>query len=83
MESKFCDGVANISIKSGVVRVDFFETRPDSDADLSDGKAPEEKKKLNHRLLLSPESFIQTHTAFQQVVDELMKKGVIKKKEGA
>ena len=73
METKFCDGVLNVSIKSGVVRVDFFEYGPQK------GDA-EPEKKYNHRLVLTPEAFLQSHAAFQQVVDELLKRGVVKKK---
>ena len=76
MESKFCDGVMNIGIKGGVIRVDFFEHAPGE-------KTDQEKRSFNHRLLLSPEAFLQTHAAFQQVVDELLKRGVLEKKSKA
>ena len=76
METKFCDGVGGIVIKSGVARVDFFELRPQ-------GSGQEEgRPHPSYRLILSLEGLVQTHAALQQVVDVMLEKKVIEKKAG-
>ena len=76
MESKFCDGVMDISVTGGVVRVDFYQhTHGERD---ESGTPPREH---NHRVLLTPEAFLQTYTAFDQVINELVGKGLLKRRE--
>jgi hypothetical protein len=78
MEQKYCDGVEEISITSGVVRVDFYHyTAGPKD---KDGRPARE---LSHRVLLSPEAFVQTFTAFEQVVKQLQEKGLLQRRDGA
>lgn len=78
MEQKYCDGIEEISITSGIVRVDFYHyTAGTKD---KDGRPPRE---LSHRVLLSPEAFVQTYTAFEQVVKQLQEKGLLQRRDGA
>ncbi len=78
MEQKYCDGVEEISITSGIVRVDLYHyTAGEKD---KDGRPPRE---LSHRVLLSPEAFVQTFTAFEQVVKQLQEKGLLQRRDGA
>jgi len=78
MEQKYCDGVEEISITSGVVRVDFYNYT--AGAKDKDGRPPRE---LSHRVLLSPEAFVQTFTAFEQVVKQLQEKGLLQRRDSA
>jgi hypothetical protein len=78
MEQKYCDGIEEISITSGIVRVDFYHYT--AGAKDKDGRPPRE---LSHRVLLSPEAFVQTYTAFEQVVKQLQEKGLLQRRDGA
>jgi hypothetical protein len=78
MEQHFCDGVEEVSITSGIVRIDFFHYAPGERA--KDGRPP---RNASHRVLLSPEAFVQTFTALEQVVKQLQDKGLLQRKSGA
>lgn len=78
MEQKYCDGIEEISITSGIVRVDFYHYI--AGAKDKDGRPPRE---LSHRVLLSPEAFVQTFAAFEQVVKQLQEKGLLQRRDGA
>lgn len=78
MEQKFCDGVEEVSITSGIVRVDFFHFT--NGAKGQDGRPPRE---LSHRVCLSPEAFIQSFTALEQVVKQLQEKGLLQRRDAA
>jgi hypothetical protein len=78
MDQKYCDGVEEISITSGIVRVDLYHyTAGPKD------KEGRPARELSHRVLLSPEAFVQTYTAFEQVVKQLQEKGLLQRKDGA
>ena len=78
MEQKFCDGVEEVSITSGIVRVDFFHYT--NGAKSADGRPPRE---ASHRICLSPEAFIQSFTALEQVVKQLQEKGLLQRRPDA
>lgn len=76
MEQRFCDGVEEVSVVSGVVRVDFFNYT----------SGPKDKngrpaRELSHRLLLSPDAFLQTYGVLDEVRKQLEQKGMIKRRE--
>ncbi|MGE0720030.1 MAG: hypothetical protein AB7P02_31590 [Alphaproteobacteria bacterium] len=75
MEQIYSDGVEEVSITSGVIRIDLYQyvlgTRD------KDGRPP---KEVSHRLLLSPEAFVQTYSALEQVVKQLEEKGLVQRK---
>jgi hypothetical protein len=77
MDQRYCDGVEEVSITSGIVRVDFFHYAAGSRG--KDGRPPRE---LSHRVLLSPEAFVQAYTALEQVVKQLQEKGLLQRKNG-
>lgn len=78
MELKFCDGVMDISITNGVVRVDFFNyTNGERD---KNGNPPRE---FSHQTVLTPEAFLQTYTAFDQMVNELVERGLLSRQDQA
>lgn len=75
MEQRFCDGLEEVSVVSGVVRIDFFRfTAGPKD---KNGRPPREH---SHRVLLSPEAFIQTCGALDQVLKQLEQKGMVKRR---
>jgi hypothetical protein len=78
MDQRYCDGVEEVSITSGIVRVDFFHYAAGERA--KDGRPPRE---LSHRVLLSPEAFVQAFTALEQVVKQLQEKGLLQRKGAA
>ncbi len=75
MEQHFCDGLEEVSVVSGVVRIDFFRytTGPKD----KNGRPPREH---SHRVLLSPDAFVQTFGALQEVVKQLEQKGMLKRR---
>jgi hypothetical protein len=78
MDQRFCDGVEEVSITSGIVRIDFFHYTAGERA--KDGRPP---RLPSHRVLLSPEAFVQTYTALEQVVKQLQDKGLLQRKGAA
>lgn len=75
MEQHYADGIEEVSITSGIVRVDLF--RYVAGAKGKDGRPPRE---VSQRLLLSPEAFIQTFSSFEQVVKQLEEKGLVQRR---
>ena len=78
MDQMYCDGVEEVSITSGIVRVDFY--RFASGPKGTDGRPARE---LSHRLLLSPEAFVQSFSAFEQVVKQLQDKGLLQRRDAS
>lgn len=76
MDIKFCDGVKNIGIDGGVVRIDFFHHG-------EVGGGEDRDRVHSHQVILSPEAFLQTYTALDQVVNELVDKGLLTRKDQA
>lgn len=76
-DQEFVDGVKEISIQGGIVRVDYFTYSPELDD--ASGKPA---KVFSKRLLMSPEGFLQSFSAMERIVDQLVDKGAIKRKEG-
>lgn len=73
-----CDGLHDVSILSGVVRLDFFHFAPGEPG--ADGK-PEREHAL--RLCMSPEAFVQTCSTLDRVVRELESRGLVARRQGA
>jgi len=78
MDMKFCDGVMDIGINGGVVRIDFFHNGRGENDD--EGNPPREH---SHQVVLTPEAFLQTYTALDQVVNQLIEKGLLTRREKA
>jgi len=74
-EQKFIDGVQEISINQGVVRVDMFTYSAEKRTENGDF-APE----FEMRLLMSPEGFLQTFSAMERIVNRLIEQGAINRK---
>jgi len=74
----FVDGVFNVAIQDGAVRVDFFQLSPTQrDAE---GKPA---RQFAHRLIMSPQGFLQTYSAMDQLVKQLEERGLVQRKDGA
>lgn len=78
MNQQYTDGVEEVSITSGIVRIDLFQYVPGAKG--QDGRPPRE---ISQRLLLSPEAFIQTYTALEQVVKQLQEKGLVQRRSAS
>lgn len=75
--SLFADGVKDIVIQNGVVRIDFFDySATEKDAD---GKAV---AVFAQRVVMPLPAFAQAFGAMERMVNELMERGVITKKDG-
>jgi len=74
----FCDGIDAISTIGGTVRIDLFAFSADK-AKAAGGKPGAE---VVQRLVMSPEGFLQAFGAMENMVAELVKKGVIARKAG-
>lgn len=74
MDHIFSDGTTDISITSGVIRIDFFRYAPGKAG--VDGK-PE--REFSHRMLMPPEGFLQMYTAADEVVRILIERGLIQR----
>lgn len=73
MEQIYSDGTTDISINSGVVRIDFFHYGREKN---EDGSAMREH---SHRLLMSAEGFLQMYTAADEVIQLLLERGLIQR----
>jgi hypothetical protein len=73
-----CDGLHDVSILSGVVRLDFFHFAPGEPG--ADGK-PQREHAL--RVCMSPEAFVQTCSTLDRVVRELESRGLIARRPAA
>lgn len=76
MTQIYCDGVEEVSITGGVVRVDFFHYKPGARDE--DGKPAREH---SFRLCLSPEAFVQAYGSFDQVVKQLQERGLVNRRD--
>ncbi len=74
MEQVFSDGTSDISITAGVVRIDFFRYAVGQVG--ADGK-PE--REFSHRLLMSPEGFLQMYSSCDEVMRILLERGLIQR----
>jgi hypothetical protein len=75
-KQEFVDGVQEITIQGGIVRVDYF-TFSAEEKDASGKPA----KVFAKRILMSPEAFLQTFSAMERIVDQLVERGAIKRKD--
>lgn len=74
-EQLFADGVMDVVIQNGVVRMDFFSYSPtEKDAE---GKA---NTAFAQRVVLPLPAFVQTFSAMERMMKELMDRGVVSRK---
>jgi hypothetical protein len=75
MNQIIADGVEEITVIGGIVRVDLFTHSPGRKG--ADGRPPREHVA---RLCLPPEAFVQTYATLHKVVQQLREKGLIQNK---
>lgn len=72
MNQIIADGIEEVSVIGGIVRVDLFAYTPGPKG--ADGRPPREHVT---RLCLPPEAFVQTYASLHQVVQQLREKGLL------
>lgn len=72
----FADGIGQIHFAGGMVRFDFVTLQP-----TEDGKAP--KAEATMRVIMPPQGFLGAFNSMQQLIDKLLKAGVLQKTEKA
>lgn len=74
----FIDGVFNVGIQDGAVRVDFFQHSPtQKDAE---GRPA---RQFAQRMIMSPSGFLQVYSAMDQLVKQLEERGLVQRKDGS
>lgn len=71
-EIVYTDGVANISLAAGMIRLDMFH--------YAGQPAPGERelpRKVDQQLVMPPAAFMRAFETMQQFIDELEKKGIV------
>lgn len=68
----FCDGLQDVSIVSGVVRLDYVHHVPGA-------PGPDGKPRKEHalRVCMSPEAFVQSYAVLERVMQELASRGLV------
>jgi hypothetical protein len=72
----FADGIANLSIAAGVVRIDFYVVRRRGQQ-ADSGGAGEAERDLHLSVNLPLPGFVGSINMLQQVISELVQRGVI------
>ena len=73
----FADGLMNISVLEGAVRIDFFKHSP-TERD-KDGKPA---RVFSHRLVMTLQGFLQTAGAMDQLVSQMEQRGLVTRRAG-
>lgn len=73
----FSDGVAEIALVGGVVRLDLVAM---SAVERGDNNQP--KMEFRGRVVMPPEAFLQTFGAMERVVDQLIDRGLVTRRTG-
>lgn len=74
-KERFVDGVEKIHFLGGVVRIDFATFQPNPENPDQPGMETKE------RIIMTPEGFLRTFNSIQQLAEQLLKQGVLKKNE--
>ena len=68
----FADGIANINVQNGAVRIDHFSLKP--------GDTDGTNRQISHRTVMSTEGFLQAFASMEKVVNQLIERGVISRR---
>ncbi|OGV47828.1 MAG: hypothetical protein A2017_15990 [Lentisphaerae bacterium GWF2_44_16] len=74
-KERFVDGVEKIHFLGGVVRIDFATFQPNPE------NPDQPSMETKERLIMTPEGFLRTYNSIQQLAEQLLKQGVLKKNE--
>lgn len=69
----FCDGISNITLVGGMVRIDLFRLSP-----TAKDKSGRPAFEFLTQLVMPPDSFLQGLGAMQNLVQQLKEKGVVR-----
>jgi hypothetical protein len=69
----YCDGISNIALVGGMVRIDLFTLSP-----MAKDKNGRPSMDFLTQLVMPPDSFLQGLGAMQNLVQQLKDKGVVK-----
>jgi hypothetical protein len=72
----FADGIANLSISAGVVRIDFYVVRPKGQQ-VTEGGAGEVERDIHLSVNLPLPGFVGSINILQRVLNELIQRGVV------
>jgi len=75
MNQLYCDGIEEVTVTGGIVRIDFYAYV--RGAAQADGRPPRETLS---RLLLSPDGFVQSLNALERVVGVLEQRGLVQRR---
>ena len=70
----FVDGIGKIHFTGGMIRYDMVTLEPSED-----GKEPIPEEKV--RIIMPPNGFLAMFNTMQQLIDQLLEAGVLKKNE--
>lgn len=73
IREEYVDGVSQIHLVNGMVRVDFFRAEPKEGQEKPD-QVPFE------RIILNPQGFLSALSAMQQLADKMVEAGVLQKR---
>ena len=71
IKESFFDGVETIHILNSTVRLDFFTLQPPQE-----GEKP--SPEVQERIVMPIQSFLNMHSAMQQIIDKLVENGLVK-----
>ena len=72
----FADGIANLSISAGVVRIDFYVIRPRGQQRNGDGGS-EAERDIHLSVNLPLPGFVGSINLLQRVINELVQRGIV------
>ena len=72
----YSDGIANISIRDSVTRIDLFTVKP-----TQDGNEKKETLEASGTLILPVSGFLRLHEQMSKAISDMQEKGLIKKKD--
>ena len=73
----FADGIGRAGFSGGVVRLDLVSFALGEPSE--DGKP---KREPRHRILLSPQAFLETYAAMESMIEKLVELGVLRRQQG-
>ena len=76
MSNFYSDGIANISIRDGVARIDLFSVKPSQES-----KDTKETLESSAVLYLPIAGLLRLHGQINKAVSEMQEKGLIKKND--
>ena len=70
----FADGIANLSVSAGVVRIDFYVIRPRGQQGGGDGEV---ERDIHLSVNLPLPGFVGSINLLQRVINELVQRGIV------